>query len=137
MYVALLLDSDHYTDVEYLFDSDLVKLKEKVKQLIYNEEFDILEEETDAEIVVSSQYGWIKCQTFEIEKYPYYLIWHHAYDGVDFTIRGYKTFDETREVMLKEVEEEEKIESFVYENEATLDNGTEFLHWEVIKHEEH
>lgn len=134
MYVALLLDSDHYTDVEYLFDSDLSKLKKKAKHLIHNEGFDIPEEETDMEIVVNSQYGWIKCQIFEVEKYPYYLIWHHAYDGVDFTIMGYETFEEARKIMLKEVNEEENIESFVYENNATLDNGIEFLHWEVIKY---
>ena len=78
------------------------------------------------------------CEVFDLNEKPYILIWWHAYDGVDFDVKQFSSFEEANAVMRSEADD---IDTFGVDNEPTfpedwgtvIDNGYEWNCWKIIK----
>lgn len=81
-------------------------------------------------------------ECYDINEKPYILVWWHAYNGVDFTVRQFDTFKEANDVIKDESNyawtEEDALENedIIQGNgKVCVDIGDEWEMWQIIKRE--
>ena len=145
MYLAVMIDGEHYTDMEaYPCNSiqegfDLFK---KNFVMDYSAKYRV-----NNNRIVATYYTWSYlyedfsvCEVYKVDEKPYTLVWWHAYDGVDFTVRTFDSFDEARETMITEAGElMSKLEDAQQDSDEgnfiCVDTGIEWECWKIIKRE--
>lgn len=140
MYLAVMIDGEHYIDMEYYPCQSIEDGFELFKE-------DFVESEAEFEVkenrIVATYYGdfgskdFSVCEVYEVDEKPYTLVWWHAYNGVDFTVRTFDSFEEAREVMVAEASElasklEDAQQDFDKGNMICIDTGYEWECWRII-----
>lgn len=157
MYIATMLDDENYTEPAYHLCESIEDGFEWFKNYFCSDEY-YHDDETmykvngnrcDAKWYTYTCGSWSEafavCEVFELNDKPYVLIWHHAYNGVDFSVRQFDTFEEANAVMRAEAADiyidEAKIEP--EDNEVTpedwsaiVDDGYEWNCWDILKRSE-
>lgn len=85
-------------------------------------------------------YNFAVCEVYDLSEKPYILIHWHAYNGVDFDIKQFDSFEEANATMMAEAND---IDTFGIDNEpittedcrAVVDDGYEWNCWQIIKKE--
>lgn len=144
MYLALMLDDEHYTDLYYEscetevegFDifkkwnnEDYGEYYEEGNRFVWTDDFDY-------------EQRFAVCEVYELNDKPYVLIWWHAYNGVDFSVKQFDTFEEANAAMRAEADNIYIDDA--YENETItpdswsgiVDDGVEWNCWEIVKRSE-
>lgn len=139
-----MLDDEHYTDLYYEscetevegFDifkkwnnEDYGEYYEEGNRFVWTDDFDC-------------EQRFAVCEVYELNDKPYVLIWWHAYNGVDFSVKQFDTFEEANAAMRAEADN--IYIDDVYENETItpdswsgiVDDGVEWNCWEIVKRSE-
>ena len=92
--------------------------------------------------------GWESfavCEVYELNDKPYVLMWWHAYNGVDFSVRQFDTFEEANAAMRAEVDniyDEADVEACANEPitpddwSGIVDDGYEWNCWKIVERSE-
>jgi len=146
MYLALMLDDEHYTDLYYEscetevegFDifkkwnnEDYGEYYEEGNRFVWTDDFDC-------------EQHFAVCEVYELNDKPYVLIWWHAYNGVDFSVKQFDTFEEANAAMRAEADNIYIYIDDAYENETItpdswsgiVDDGVEWNCWEIVERSE-
>ena len=150
MYIATMLDDENYAYPAYQLCESIEDGFEVFKNDFCDNEtrYEIKGNRCDAMWYTGGLWSYeafAVCEVFELNDKPYVLIWHHAYNGVDFSVRQFDTFEEANAVMRAEAADiyidETKIEP--EDNEVTpedwsaiVDNGYEWNCWDILKRSE-
>lgn len=150
MYIATMLDDENYAYPAYQLCESIEDGFEVFKNDFCDNEtrYEIKGNRCDAMWYTGGLWSYeafAVCEVFELNDKPYVLIWHHAYNGVDFSVRQFDTFEEANAVMRAEADDiyidEAKIEP--EDNEVTpedwsaiVDNGYEWNCWDILKRSE-
>ena len=150
MYIATMLDDENYAYPAYQLCESIEDGFEVFKNDFCDNEtrYEIKGNRCDAMWYTGGLWSYeafAVCEVFELNDKPYVLIWHHAYNGVDFSVRQFDTFEEANAVMRAEANniyiDETKIEP--EDNEVTpedwsaiVDNGYEWNCWDILKRSE-
>lgn len=148
MYLTLMLDDEHYTDPYYQVCETEVEGFEVFKKW-NNEDYGEYYEE-------GNRFEWIDdfdwehrfavCEVYELNDKPYVLIWWHAYNGVDFSVKQFDTFEEANAVMRAEADniylDEADVEAYANDPitpddwSGIVDDGYEWNCWQIIERSE-
>lgn len=143
MYLAVMIDGEHYVDMEaYPCESihegfDLFK-----ENFVMNNKakYRVDDNRIVATYYTGSYEDFSVCEVYEVDEKPYTLVWWHAYDGVDFTVRLFDSFEEARETMTAEANElMSKLEDAQQDSDEgnfiCVDTGIEWECWQIIEKE--
>lgn len=146
--LAVLLDSEHYTDVIWdVFDGDDVSTMTK---LVDDEDLTLTEHTPEGRFLFELEGGiglaqyhewWYVGQVFEIQNPKFILVFHHAYDGVDFELLGqFDSIDDAIEARDKSLKERlddsidsEDLEMWDGDRQAVFDTGDEWWVWTILE----
>lgn len=150
MKIVVGIDGEHYTDLYYGFVETEDEAYEWAKEDAENLEcFEFEREEHNR----FAGYYWYDpsydsipdftiYECYDLNEKPYILVWWHAYNGVDFTVRQFDTFEEANEVMKTEsnyawIEENDPDYREVTQDDGDtcVDTGCEWEMWQIIKRE--
>lgn len=149
MKILVGIDGDHYTDLDYEFVETKDKAFERFEK-IANEGYECFEIEREENRFTGYYYdsplsdypNFIVYECYDINEKPYILVWWHAYNGVDFTVRQFDTFEEANEIMKAEsnyawIEENDPEYREVTQDDGStcVDTGCEWEMWQIIKRE--
>ena len=149
--LGLLLDSDSFIDVWHtVFTGDDVAIMTKLKDDAHwgTNYYELTEHTKEGRFTFEqSEDMWMVGQVFEISDKPFALVYHHAFDGVDFELLGqYETWDEAKEARDKEIHnmiddwqdpfnkvpDYDKSELWRKDNQISWDDGQEWHVWSII-----
>ena len=149
MKILVGIDGDHYTDLDYEFVETKDKAFEQFEK-IANEGYECFEIEREKDRFTGYYYdsplsdypNFIVYECYDLNEKPYILVWWHAYNGVDFTVRQFDTFEEANEIMKAEsnyawIEENDPEYREVTQDDGStcVDTGYEWEMWRIIKRE--
>lgn len=142
-YLVCGLDSDSYTSPDF----KIVDTYEEARQtaLEWCLEFDANGEFThiqlDRIVIESCEGSFYVTEIKEINTNDHILVWHHAYEGVDFEIRCQGTCKECLEKQIKDIKtiQEEWSEFSLYnenfdiKKDDVVDTGNEWEMWNILE----
>lgn len=146
MYLALMLDDEHYTDLYYESCETEVEGFDIFKKW-NNEDYGEYYEEGNRFVwqTISKQ-RFAVCEVYELNDKPYVLIWWHAYNGVGFSVKQFDTFEEANAAMRAEADniyiDEANVEACANEPitsddwSGIIDDGYEWNCWQIIERSE-
>lgn len=132
-WLVCILDSDSYTYTIHDVEDTREVAKKWLVEYIENK-YDSYRWESDNRLVAGYKDEFAVANIFEIQDVDWVVIWHHAYNGVDFKVVA-ETDDwmEARTAMTQKADEALEIcdAELDYEgsNQIVIDTGIE---WEVI-----
>lgn len=132
-WLVCILDSDSYTYTIHNVEDTREAAEKWLVEYIENE-YDSYRWESDNRLVAGYEDEFAVANIFEIQDVDWVVIWHHAYNGVDFEVVA-ETDDwmEARTAMIQKADEALEIcdAELDYEdsNQIVVDTGVE---WEVI-----
>lgn len=149
-YLVCILDDDSYACAEYkIFENANDAIGYAIKECEYNLYYDfgedcaeyIKKEELEDRIrIVTDVDDFIVCEIFKIdikETDTNVVVWHHAYEGVDFKILGVGSETECERIFEKSYDEDQE---FVEDEDPwkefghyVLDTGTEWYVCDTIE----
>ena len=143
-YIACALDSENYTSPWFVITNSRTDAFWTMNNSMIDTDYQLSDAEHKPKYDrhtytnMCDENDWIVMEIHEVVQHPYYLVYYHAYDGVDFTVQGFDTLREAREEMRKqfwaEVDDtEEDAEEGLTDFSAIYDTGNEWLMWEIIK----
>ncbi len=151
MKIIVGIDGDNYTELDYGF----MKTKEKAFECfkgIAKENYECFEIEKEGENRFTGYYyddlysdipNFIVYECYDLNEKPYILVWWHAYNGVDFKVEQFDTFEEANAAMKAEsdyvwIEENDPDYKGVGPDDTSscIDTGYEWECWEIIKRSE-
>lgn len=147
MKIIVGIDGDHYTDLDYEFAETKDKAFERFEK-IANEGYECFEIEREENRFIGYYYdsplsdypNFIVYECYDLNEKPYILVWWHAYNGVDFTVRQFDTFEEANEIMKAEsnyawIEENDPEYREVTQDDGNtcVDTGCEWEMWQIIE----
>lgn len=148
MKILCFLDSEHYTDPEYIRVSDKAKdedIREYVERKLHQDmawekgrdhegeiEWESGKRATAREFTGGDEF-FIVCEIKSLPDHDYISGYHHAYDGVSFEVYGFDSIKEAREFSNKAADDFRKGLK-VYQddrslNSITIDDDNEWHIW--------
>lgn len=144
MYLTLMLDDEHYTDPYYRVCETEVEGFEIFKKWNNEDYGEYCEEGNRFEW--TDDFGWwhrfAVCEVYGLNDKPYVLIWWHAYNGVDFSVKQFDTFEEANAAMRAEadniyIDDDYGNETITPDSwSGIVDDGVEWNCWEIIRRDE-
>lgn len=139
-YILCELNDENYTDAIYSFHKTYKEAKkEALVDCVDNFEGNCeIETERDGFRITSQDedsFFVTEIRQIDTSKGTHLLIWHHAYDGVDFAISFQGTYEECKAKMKEEInkvaDELELLPEDICGN--SIDTGEEWQVWDVVK----
>lgn len=142
-YLVCGLDSDNYTSPDLELFDDIFDAKNRAKELCLWAEAEIEQDLAHHRYSADDGYGNFyvaEIKRIDTDKGSYVLVWHHAYDGVDFKILHQGTYEECKQKQINDMKEvanwndfEMFNEDFDFENDDVIDTGNEWEMWNIVK----
>lgn len=145
IYLLCELGDEHYTDPSFVQFTDFNSAyKEAIHDCAYCFDSGIIEiEENRNRVSVSSgdKFFITEIKEVDISKGDYMLVWHHAYNGVDFNLLMVGTYDECVARRIKELElifneydlSNADNEGFDIKTDTCIDTGEEWEVFSIVK----
>lgn len=143
-----MLDSENYTEPVIRFCETREEGFQMFKDLVtpYNDppKFEVDGNRCDAtwwEPGEETYDDFAVCEVFGLNEKPYILVWWHAYEGVDFNVKQFDSFEEANATMRSEAEDIlilDEVENYPVTDEdwgAVVDDGYEWNCWQIIEQE--
>lgn len=154
MYFACALDDEYYVSPSFAISDTRESVKEIIKDVIpqyydkvswrkaTNEEksgYGYIERGIAQQPLedLEDDDSWIVMTIHEVPDTKYYLVWYHAYDGVDFQVRGYDDLTTAQNIMKSEYEmvkllSDDNVKQRTNEMLRVLDTGNEWQIWAIV-----
>lgn len=146
-YLLCELDDEHYTEPAFtIYESKKEAFTNAVASCMeIVEDNDFQMEVTEGQNRVAVDYGYesfyvTEIKEFDSEKGDYILVWHHAYNGVNFAVLFVGTYEECvekRREEIKKIFDERDLsggdnKGFDMENDDVVDTGDEWEMFNII-----
>ena len=111
MYLGVMIDSEHYTDVTCVFRETLnevmctlesIAFEDDYGEVNWTDNFYLCEGRKVKRGVTNGDDYWLVMEIFEVEDNNIYLVQWHAYEGVDFDVIEFDTWDSAYNRMKRE-----------------------------------
>lgn len=149
MKLGVMIDSEHYTDVYWVVFPDRDDEVGVMVDLMNDSDYELIEHTPEGRFAFKMDEGhWADGQVFNLNKGAYALVYHHAYDGVDFELLGqfnsYNDAVNMRSYLVREMVESnvdpynkmpdyEDSELYNRDEYVIWDDGQEWNVWTIIK----
>lgn len=108
MYLGVMIDSEHYTDVTCVFRETLnevmctlesIAFEDDYGEVNWADDFYLCEGRKVKRGITNGDDYWLVMEIFEVEDNNIYLIQWHAYEGVDFDVAEFDNWDSAYNTM--------------------------------------
>lgn len=137
MKLGVMIDSEHYTDVYREVFQDRDDEVGAMVGLMNDSDYELKEHTPEGRYTFEmDEENWAVGQVFQLNELPYALVYHHAYDGVDFELKGqfnsYNDAVNMRSYLVKEMVEsnEDPFNKMPDYDESDLYNLDEYVVWD-------
>lgn len=138
LYLLCELNDEEYTNANYSFYETYMEAKKEAALTCIEqfENFGEMEIESDVFGISSKQnesFYVTNIIEIELDKGTHLLIWHHAYDGVDFRVSFQGTYKECEVKMKEEMDEVINLHPLSDICDNVVDTGEEWQVWDIVE----
>lgn len=102
MYLGVFIDSENYTQLGCVVGDTLSEVKYKLSEFDWSDSFVKMDGDKVLRGVVEDGDWFSVAEVFEVDSNKYYLVYWHAYEGVDFDVMEFDTWDSAYNRMERE-----------------------------------